>query len=84
MKLIIFLLMINLCTSQMYTRIPFNEVEEEVFQFLYQNHLQNCFKYKQNTNVLLLKCLNNEILYDVHFSIRKSYEIPSDYLSISV
>ena len=76
--------MINLCTSQMYTRIPFNEVEEEVFQFLYQNHLQNCFKYKQNSNVLLLKCLNNEILYDVHLSIRKSYEIPNDYLAITV
>ena len=84
MKLIILFLIINLCTSQMYTRIPFNEVEEEVFQFLYKNHLQNCFKYKQNTNVLLLKCLNNEILYDVHLSIRKSYEIPNDYLAITV
>jgi hypothetical protein len=84
MKLILLFIMINLCTSQMYTRISFGEVEEEVFEFLYQNHLQNCFKYKQNTNVLLLKCLNNEILYDVHLSIRKSYEIPNDYLAITV
>jgi hypothetical protein len=84
MRLIILFIMINLCTSQMYTRIPIGEVEDEVFNFLYQNHLQNCFKYKQNTNVLLLKCLNNEILYDVHLSIRKSYEMPSDYLSISI
>ena len=84
MRIIILLLLINLCKSQLYTRIPFNEVEEEVFEFLYQNHLQNCFKYKKNTNTLMLKCLNNEILYDVQFSIKKSYESPSDYLSITV
>ena len=84
MKVIILFLMINLCTSQMYTRIPFGKVEEEVFNFLYENHLKNCFKYKQNTNVFLLKCLNNEILYDVQLSIKKSYEKPIEYLSINV
>ena len=84
MKLIIFLLMINLCTSQLYTRIPFGEVEEELLEFIYLNQLRNCFKYNNNINQITLKCLNNDILYDVQFSIRKSYEIPSDYLSISV
>lgn len=84
MRIIILFLLINLCTSQLYTRIPFNEVEEEVFEFLYQNHLQNCFKYKKNTNILRLKCLNNEILYDVQFHIRKSYESSIDYLSTNI
>ena len=76
--------MINLCTSQLYTRIPFGEVEEELLEFIYLNQLRNCFKYNNNINKITLKCLNNDILYDVEFSIRKSYEIPSDYLSISV
>ena len=84
MKLIIFLLMINLCTSQLYTRIPFGEVEEELLEFIYLNQLRNCFKYNNNINQITLKCLNNDILYDVEFSIRKSYETPSEYLSINV
>lgn len=84
MKLIIFLLLINLCTSQLYTRIPFGEVEEELLEFIYLNQLRNCFKYNNNINQITLKCLNNDILYDVQFSIRKSYETPNDYLSISV
>jgi len=84
MKLIIFLLMINLSTSQLYTRIPFGEVEEELLEFIYLNQLRNCFKYNNNINQITLKCLKNDILYDVEISIRKSYEIPSDYLSITV
>ena len=84
MKLIILFIMINLCTSQMYTRIPFGEVEEKLLEFIYLNQLNNCFKYNNNINQTTLKCLKNDILYDVEFSIRKSYEIPSDYLSISV
>jgi len=68
----------------MYIRIPFSGVEEEVFQFLYQNHLQNCFKYKENTNILRLKCLNDEILYDVQISMRESSKRPNEYLAITV
>ena len=64
------MLMINLCTSQLYTRIPFGEVEEELLEFIYLNHLRNCFKYN--------------ILYDIEFSMRKSYEKPYEYLAIDI
>ena len=84
MRIIILFLLINLCTSQLYTRIPFNEVEEEVFHFIYKNHLNNCFRFKENMNILRLKCLNNQILYDVQISMKKSYEKPDEYLAITV
>lgn len=84
MRIIILFLLINLCTSQLYTRIPFNEVEEEVFQFIYKNHLNNCFRFKENMNTLRLKCLNNQILYDVRISMKKSYEKPDEYLAITI
>lgn len=84
MRIIILFLLINLCTSQLYTRIPFNEVEEEIFQFIYKNHLNNCFRFKENLNILRLKCLNNQILYDVQISMKKSYEKSDEYLAINV
>lgn len=84
MRTIILFLLVNLCTSQLYTRIPFNEVEEEVFQFIYKNHLNNCFRFKENLNILRLKCLNNQILYDVQISMKKSYEKSDEYLAITV
>ena len=78
------MLMINLCTSQLYTRIPFGEVEEELLEFIYLNHLRNCFKYKNDVNRISLKCLNDNILYDIEFSMRKSYEKPYEYLAIDI
>lgn len=78
------MLMINLCTSQLYTRISFGEVEEELLEFVYTNHLRNCFKYKNDVNRISLKCLNDNILYDIEFSMRKSYEKPYEYLAINV
>ena len=76
--------MINLCTSQIYTRIPFGEVEEELLEFVYTNHLRNCFKYINNMNRISLKCLNDNILYDIEFSMKKSYEKPYEYLTIDI
>lgn len=76
--------MINLCASQIYTRIPFGEVEEELLEFVYTNHLRNCFKYINDVNRISLKCLNDNILYDIEFSMKKSYEKPYGYLTIDI
>ena len=87
MKYLIFLLFLlfNDSYSQLYHRIPKNEVSHVIDSFIYNNNLNNCFQHLQQTNELYLKCWKDNILYDVEIiAIPYKKYIPDYSLSVSV
>lgn len=85
MKYIVILLLLTCVNAQLYHRIDKYEVSNEIINFLYNNHLNDCFKHQERVDQLYLKCWKNNMLYEVEI-ISKPYEkyTKKTYLSITV
>ena len=87
MKYFIFLLFLlfNNSYSQLYHRVPKNDVSNVIDNFIYNNNLNDCFQYLERIDQLYLKCWKDNMLYDVEI-ISKPYRkyIPEYSLSVSV
>ena len=73
--LILLLLLLYNCHSQVYYRIPKYTVNEFVTNFLNGHNLNNCFQHTSNKRQLFLKCWVNNELQTVNIEIDSYYEI---------
>ena len=81
--ILLFILLFDNCYSQLYHRIPKYEVHDIIYEFIYNNHLNNCFQHLQEDNLLYLKCWKNNMLYDVEI-IAKPYQTFIGEFSLSI
>ena len=64
--------------SQLYLRIPIDEVEDAIHDFLDIHHFNNCFQNKISFQSLKLKCWKDDGLYTISLNFEKIYDNP-DY-----
>ena len=62
--------------SQLYLRIPINEVRDTVNEFLDIHHFNNCFQNKISFQSLKLKCWKDDGLYTIYLNFEKTYDNP--------
>ena len=67
---IIFLFLSTISLANMYIRIEKGYINKRIEYFLKENHIYDCFE-KLNTekNILALRCLHNNNLYDVNILV---------------
>jgi len=79
------LFFLPICLCQLYQRIPKNYVDRRIEYFLAENEINNCFEYKENFDILLLKCWRNNQLVNVKIDIQNIIYSSSEYsLSVAV
>ena len=77
MKYFILLILLPLISqSQLYIRIPINEVRDTVNEFLDIHHFNNCFQNKISFQSLKLKCWKDDGLYTIYLNFEKTYDNP--------
>lgn len=81
--LLLLFLFLPICQCQLYNRIPENYVDMRIEYFLAENKINNCFEYKESTDILLLKCWRNNQLVNVKIDIENKFFSTPDY-SLSV
>jgi len=82
-KLLLYIFFLPLCSSQLYKRIPKNYVDTRIEYFLAENGINNCFEYRESTEILLLKCWRNNQLVNVKIDIQNIIYSTQEY-SLSV
>ena len=65
-------------SSRVWERIPIQRVKEQVYTFITDRHLENCFEFYENPSLLRLKCWADNQLIDV--TIRIHSEKKSVYI----
>ena len=67
---IIFLFLSTISLANMYIRIEKGYINKRIEYFLKENNIYDCFE-KLNTeeNILALRCLHNDNLYDVNILV---------------
>lgn len=76
-----------LTNAQVYERIPLWEVEHHILDFVHDNYLNNCYQHTEHSipiSKTKLKCMNNDILYDVNISIKTNNIVHDPYISVLV
>ena len=74
---IIFLFLSTISLANMYIRIEKGKVLNRIEYFLKENNIYNCFeRLETEENILALRCLHNDNLYDVNILI----EAPAYYI----
>ena len=63
--------------SQLYVRIPNNQVEDTINDFLDIHHFNNCFQNKISFQSLNLKCWKYDGLYTISLNFEKTYDNPN-------
>ena len=66
--------------SQLYTRIPENDVYGRIKYFLEENYINNCFEYREDEFTLLLKCWRHNTLVNAKIII-EDHIISTNYIS---
>ena len=62
--------------SQLYLRVPVNQVENTVNDFLNIHNFNNCFQNKISFHSLNLKCWKDDGLYTISLNFEKTYDNP--------
>lgn len=86
-RLLILFIQLSIVYAQIYERIPLWEVEHHILDFVHDNYLYNCYQHTENANPIektKLKCMNDNILYDVNISIKTNTVEDVPYMSILV
>lgn len=65
--------------SQLYLRIPIDEVGDAIHDFLDIHHFNNCFQNKISFQSLKLKCWKDDGLYTISLNFEKTYDNPEKY-----
>jgi len=78
MKYFIFLLYLLpvISQSQLYLRIPINQVAHTINEFLDIHNFNNCFQNKISFQSLNLKCWKDDGLYTISLNFEKTYDNP--------
>ena len=63
--------------SQLYLRIPIDEVGDAIHEFLDIHHFNNCFQNKISFQSLKLKCWKDDGLYTISLNFEKTYDNPN-------
>ena len=63
--------------SQLYVRIPINQVEDTINEFLDIHNFNNCFQNKISFQSLNLKCWKYDGLYTISLNFEKTYDNPN-------
>ena len=80
MKYFIFLIIIYppiTINSQLFLRIPIQQVEYTINDFLNIHDFDNCFQNRISSQSLDLKCWKVDGLYTIHLTIEKNYDNPN-------
>lgn len=83
--ILLFLLLnvINCNKVRVYERVERNYVAEKVFDFLYENEINDCFSFREDYDHLLLKCLRDYEVFDVEITINTGEDQRYDFKRLS-
>jgi len=83
--ILLFLLLniINCNKVRVYERIERDYVADKVFNFLYENDINDCFSFREDYDHLLLKCLRDNKVFNVEITIKTGEDQRYDFKRIS-
>lgn len=61
--------------NRIWNRIPIGRTNEQIYDFIIKQKLDNCFEFYENSEHLRLKCWVDNNLVDIQIRIRKTIYI---------
>jgi len=61
--------------NRIWNRIPIGRTNEQIYDFIIKQKLDNCFEFYENSEHLRLKCWMENNLVDIQIRIRKTIYI---------